>query len=144
MKSADFGYEMTCVETMGTDYSSMSLQVGSRGEEVKVLQSRLLANGFDPKGIDGIFGPNTASALNAYKASVGLPENGIADASVFSKLGISSDVIASASNASSTALRNVSSIASLKSKFDVKKVAMYGVPVLALGLIGFIVMKKRA
>lgn len=142
MKSADFGYEMSCVETMGADYSSITLQNGSRGEEVKVLQSKLLSLGFDPKGIDGIFGPNTANALNAYKASVGLPENGIADSSVFSKMGIG-DVVASASNAVSRSVSSASSSSSMMSKFTPKKIAMVAGPLVALGLIGFIVAKKR-
>ena len=141
MKGADFGYEMTCDETMGADFSSITLQNGSRGEEVKALQAKLLANGFDPNGIDGIFGPNTATALNGYKAKVGLPQNGVADSAVFASLGLSGDV-ASASTSAVSSISNIRSIAS-SSGIDKKKIAMIGIPVTAIGLIGFILWKRK-
>jgi hypothetical protein len=39
-----------------------------RGEDVKNLQTLLLAAGYSPKGIDGIFGDNTNKALLAWQA----------------------------------------------------------------------------
>lgn len=35
------------------------LKRGARGEYVKILQTLLLKKGYDPKGVDGIWGPNT-------------------------------------------------------------------------------------
>jgi hypothetical protein len=40
--------------------------------EIRQLQARLLALGFDPGPIDGIAGPRTLQALNLYRASVEL------------------------------------------------------------------------
>ena len=39
------------------------LRKGSRGEYVKILQRLLQAKGYDPKGVDGIFGKNTLAAV---------------------------------------------------------------------------------
>lgn len=41
-------------------------------EEIKKLQRRLLELGFDPKGVDGVIGPDTEKAIVAFKKSVGL------------------------------------------------------------------------
>ena len=40
------------------------------------LQKRLTALGFDTEGVDGVFGPNTLSAIRAYQISRGLPPTG--------------------------------------------------------------------
>lgn len=49
-----------------------------RGEEVRQLQDDLVALGFDPKGVDGRFGPGTEAAVRAFQASVGIKVDGIA------------------------------------------------------------------
>jgi len=41
-------------------------------EEVTIIQQALTDKGFDPKGVDGDFGPNTIAALNAYQKENGL------------------------------------------------------------------------
>ena len=43
------------------------LKKGNRGEYVKILQRLLLANGCDPKGIDGIWGKNTNAAVLKFQ-----------------------------------------------------------------------------
>ncbi|SMO78587.1 N-acetylmuramidase domain-containing protein [Paracoccus laeviglucosivorans] len=50
---------------------------GSRNAAVTVAQSRLLALGFDPRGVDGIFGSDTDAATRAFQKSVGLKDDGI-------------------------------------------------------------------
>lgn len=40
------------------------------------LQKKLTALGFDTQGVDGVFGPNTLSAIRAYQISRGLPPTG--------------------------------------------------------------------
>ncbi len=47
------------------------------GDDVAELQSRLSALGFDPGGVDGIFGDRTAHALADFQRNVGLPSDGI-------------------------------------------------------------------
>ncbi len=45
--------------------------------DVKALQSALLARGFDPKGIDGDIGRNTIAAVKAFQRANGLKIDGI-------------------------------------------------------------------
>jgi peptidoglycan hydrolase-like protein with peptidoglycan-binding domain len=46
---------------------------------VRDLQSRLLALGFDPNGIDGALGRGTRSAVSAWQNSAGVPATGFLD-----------------------------------------------------------------
>lgn len=55
-----------------------SLRVGSSGDQVRALQQKLLAAGFDPKGVDGQFGANTKAAVERYQRAHGLEVDGIA------------------------------------------------------------------
>ncbi|MFC3169200.1 N-acetylmuramidase domain-containing protein [Paracoccus fontiphilus] len=51
--------------------------LGSRGAAVRVAQERLLAAGFDPGPIDGIYGAATRTAAIAFQFSAGLAQDGI-------------------------------------------------------------------
>lgn len=48
-----------------------------RGDDVAELQQRLGALGFDAGRVDGIFGPDTAKALETFQRNAGLPTDGI-------------------------------------------------------------------
>ncbi len=61
----------------------MTLKVGSKGEEVKALQSKLGLTA------DGDFGPGTEAKLKTWQAANGLTADGIAGPSTLAKLGIS-------------------------------------------------------
>ena len=52
------------------------LQVGSTGEQVKVVQRALAAAGFDPGPIDGVFGQRTERAVKSFQAIQGLTIDG--------------------------------------------------------------------
>lgn len=52
------------------------LRKGSKGEYVKTLQRLLVQNGYDPKGIDGIFGPGCDAAVRKYQKDHGLVVDG--------------------------------------------------------------------
>ncbi len=52
------------------------LQQGSTGADVTALQARLNELGFDPKGIDGNFGPGTKAAVEAFQQNKGLVVDG--------------------------------------------------------------------
>lgn len=54
------------------------LKQGSQGPAVTDLQTKLKALGFDPKGVDGNFGPGTRAALIAFQQSKGLQADGMA------------------------------------------------------------------
>lgn len=49
-----------------------------RGDDVAELQERLAALGFNPGRVDGIFGPQTASAVTGFQRDTGLAPDGIA------------------------------------------------------------------
>ena len=61
----------------------MVLKLGSRGNEVKVLQEKLNLKA------DGIFGPLTEEAVKDFQRSNGLEVDGIAGADTLSKLNLS-------------------------------------------------------
>jgi peptidoglycan hydrolase-like protein with peptidoglycan-binding domain len=63
----------TCCETFSP------LRHGACGPEVEYLQGQLLAAGFDPGPIDGIFGPKTKAAVMAFQRAKGLEVNGVAN-----------------------------------------------------------------
>ncbi|WP_017999945.1 N-acetylmuramidase domain-containing protein [Paracoccus sp. N5] len=51
--------------------------LGSRGEPVRQAQLQLLALGFDPRGVDGIYGRDTRAAAIAFQKTAGLKQDGI-------------------------------------------------------------------
>lgn len=53
---------------------------------MKLLQAGLYINGFDPGGIDGIFGPKTAAAVRSLQSARGLAVDGIAGPFTFQAL----------------------------------------------------------
>jgi peptidoglycan hydrolase-like protein with peptidoglycan-binding domain len=62
-------------------------QVGSQGDEVRQIQQQLVNAGYDPKGIDGIFGANTQAAVTAYQKAKGLTVDGIVGEETLGSLG---------------------------------------------------------
>lgn len=70
----------------GPGAATGSLRFGARGEEVRSLQNKLRAAGFDPGRSDGIFGPRTERALRGYQRSMGLQNDGIAGRRTFAAL----------------------------------------------------------
>lgn len=57
--------------------SKRGLQVGDRGSEVKEIQQRLKAAGFNPGSIDEEFGLDTKEAVRQFQATRGLSIDGI-------------------------------------------------------------------
>ena len=53
------------------------MRTGSKGQEVKDLQTRLSALGFYSGKIDGAFGPGTKEAVTAFQKANGLEADGI-------------------------------------------------------------------
>jgi putative chitinase len=64
------------------------LQLGSRGDAVAALQQALLAKGFSPGNIDGIFGSGTEAAVLSFQHSTGLLADGIAGPKTLSALAL--------------------------------------------------------
>lgn len=59
---------------------------GARGNITYILQSTLYFRGFDPRGIDGIFGTNTEMSVKSYQKSKNLKQDGIAGRNTWTKL----------------------------------------------------------
>ena len=67
----------------------VGLGEGARGNEVKSVQSALIAAGVKvPGGADGVFGPATKSAVTAFQSRNGLPATGAIDAATAAALGL--------------------------------------------------------
>ena len=68
-----------------TYYATRSVQRGDEGDDVKVWQGVLYCLGFDPQGLDGAFGANTAVATVALQEELGLSPTGIVDRYTWAK-----------------------------------------------------------
>ena len=71
---------------LGVDGSAGKNTMTSIKNTVVALQSDLARKGYDPKGIDGIFGDGTKNAVKAYQRTIGAAVTGIATGKTMSKL----------------------------------------------------------
>jgi hypothetical protein len=71
------GFKVTAHQSTPAVSSGEILKKGSRGHAVRELQHRLTSLGYNTKGIDGIFGPNTEKAVRQFQKSHGLVVDGI-------------------------------------------------------------------
>ena len=53
------------------------VRTGNRGEDVKTLQTKLNALGYDCGDVDGIFGAKTYAAVVAFQKAMGIGVDGI-------------------------------------------------------------------
>ncbi len=65
------------------------LAPGAKGDMVSALQHALIANGnsVGPAGADGIFGPATTAALEAFQGDSALPVRPLCDKATWAALG---------------------------------------------------------
>jgi hypothetical protein len=64
------------------------LKKGSRGPDVQELQRKLTSLGYSTKGVDGVFGLNTESAVRKYQKARKLTADGIVGPATKKSLGI--------------------------------------------------------
>jgi hypothetical protein len=57
-----------------------------RGDDVREAQQALIAKGFDPKGVDGSYGPNTEKAVTAFQKAAGIKADGIVGPETWGRL----------------------------------------------------------
>lgn len=57
-----------------------------RGDDVKEFQAKVKAHGFDPGGIDGVFGKNSDTAAKGFQRAKGLVVDGIVGAKTWAAL----------------------------------------------------------
>jgi peptidoglycan hydrolase-like protein with peptidoglycan-binding domain len=67
------------------------LKEGSSGPEVQKLQELLIAHGYHPGRIDGIFGPKTLAAVLSFQANNHLVQDGIVGTNTWTALGVHCD-----------------------------------------------------
>lgn len=63
-------------------------KIGSQGQEVRNIQSRLKSWGFYPSTVDGIYGWRTANAVKKFQSKHGLAADGIAGPATLEKIGL--------------------------------------------------------
>lgn len=82
-------YASSPLFSMQDSVSTLS-KVGSRGDEVRQIQTKLKEKGYNPGAVDGIFGENTRKAVIAFQRDYGLTQDGIAGPNTLKALGITS------------------------------------------------------
>ena len=65
-------------------------RIGSRGDEVRRIQTKLKSLGFYTGAVDGIYGAKTQSAVKKFQSSVGITADGIAGPKTLLYLGLDS------------------------------------------------------
>ncbi|MCC8169953.1 MAG: spore cortex-lytic enzyme [Oscillospiraceae bacterium] len=75
--------------TVFTDSSAFALsKIGSRGQEVTNIQTRLKSWGYYSGSVDGIYGSQTASAVKSFQQKNGLTADGVAGPATLAKIGL--------------------------------------------------------
>lgn len=63
-----------------------TLEVGSRGENVKTLQKKLIELGYLTGSADDIYGNGTAAGVKSFQSAEGVEQTGVADSETQVKL----------------------------------------------------------
>ena len=80
---------MVVVTLFGTPFEIFALsKCGSRGEEVKNIQTRLKRWGYLNGNVDGIYGAKTEEAVKKFQRKNGLTPDGIAGPATLAKIGL--------------------------------------------------------
>jgi len=80
------------IATTSPSLDAPVLKQGDKGEEVLNLQQALKAKGFNPGGLDGIFGPGTEAALLNFQKSEQIVESGVLDPHSAAVLGVNTHI----------------------------------------------------
>lgn len=87
---------------LSDNYENYSVQtlskIGSRGNEVKAIQEKLIERGLYQGKADGIYGPNTEKGVKLFQKQQGLSVDGIAGPQTLKRLGITIGTIPSAND----------------------------------------------
>jgi len=70
----------------GSQLGTRVLKQGSKGADVLELQGLLLQHGYNPNGLDGIFGPGTRTAVTRFQVQSGIRADGIVGAQTVGRL----------------------------------------------------------
>lgn len=83
-------YAATVYLINSSDSSAVLSKVGSRGDEVRRIQTKLKQLGYYKGTVDGIYGTNTKNAVISFQKNCGLTADGIAGPRTLLYLGLSS------------------------------------------------------
>ena len=98
--SSGTGTGSTTTGSSDTVTVNATLQVGSRGTDVKNLQTRLKELGYLTGSADGVFGTATETAVKAFQKANSLTSDGVAGPKTLNRIHSSSAVAASGSSSS--------------------------------------------
>jgi N-acetylmuramoyl-L-alanine amidase len=76
-----------CVTFIENSVFALS-KIGSRGQEVTNIQSRLKSWGYYSGSVDGVYGSQTAEAVKSFQRKHGLTVDGIAGPATLAKIGL--------------------------------------------------------
>ena len=93
-----------------------------RGDDVAALQHRLNALGFDPGRPDGVFGPNTESALREFQRNAGVANDGVCGPATITAL----DRLDALAGGSVVAVRERESLAAKTRTVVQRRIALHG------------------
>ena len=79
---------IVCNSILFIKYSMALSKYGSRGEEVRTIQTKLKRWGYYSDGIDGIYGTKTMNAVKYFQRKNGLTADGIAGTQTLKAMGI--------------------------------------------------------
>ena len=79
---------IVCNSILFIKYSTALSKYGSRGEEVRTIQTKLKRWGYYSDGIDGIYGTKTMNAVKYFQRKNGLTADGIAGTQTLKAMGI--------------------------------------------------------
>jgi len=94
---------LTANSAYAYSYGSRILKLGSKGEDVKILQTNLNSLNYPAGTVDGIFGSKTKSAVMAFQKATGLVVDGIVGKNTYNKL---NEILNSRTNNSSGQTNN--------------------------------------
>ena len=82
----DRGLDVDGIFGPATKAACVNVRRGAVGNITQLIQSMLYCRGYNPNGIDGIFGSGTEAAVKAFQRDNGLSADGIVGKNTFEKL----------------------------------------------------------
>lgn len=95
---------LLCNSIFFIKYSDALSKYGSRGEEVRTIQTKLKRWGYYTGSIDGIYGTQTLNAVKSFQKKNGLTVDGIAGTKTLNAMGIMSSSTTTSASTNSTDL----------------------------------------
>ena len=95
---------IVCNSVLFIKYSTALSKYGSRGEEVKQIQTKLKRWGYYSGNVDGIYGSQTVNAVKYFQRKNGLTQDGIAGPATLKAMGIMNSSSSTQTSTNSTDL----------------------------------------